>query len=403
MFHPFLAVLAEIFHGDPQVDRAPDLDPSKEYSPEDIGVKLKPLHPALTHKILNNHGDTSKYSAPYELPDGTKARVLFLGDEMKDGPRGKDEKGLTGWWPKALVPQVASKYRDRIRREGYAAQMCMALCTTLVAQFHSAAYEANTSNRRHRLHFHGSPISDFGLCLGSVDVHDYERLAYLLPDQTFLKGQDPDEHVWMYFKTMRGDDIVMDCGVFTFNFCMMIETGLFLDGMKSGEALKRVFKFAPVFFWDGDCEDGSKGLKSPKSHKERKRISVLRDPRVHEAFARLGHLEEANVYIPDIPKLISILDDFTGKPSNNIEKNLFQTWTYLGCVQMKQCLDQGRWRRWPAKVRIAMEVDPEEFESVEYYRKREEMEGVYVDDKAGFGKAMKGASEGVWVNSKLRR
>ena len=40
-----------------------------------------------------------------------------------------------------------------------------------------------------------------------------DQLAYILPDQSVLKGQDLNNHYWVYFRMLKGKEVALDCNM----------------------------------------------------------------------------------------------------------------------------------------------------------------------------------------------
>lgn len=226
-----------------------------------------PIHPAYRHQIIS---DVNPGSHPCALPDGSAAKLVILGrpfDESEHNPNDKT------WWPDAHSLNVMSKLMRRIHREGFVLPILMSVCLAIMFEFYTTPVEGGPTKRSIRLRYRSSPISDFGICVGSADVKNQDKLAYFLPDGEILKGQDPDEHYWIYFRTVRGEEVVLDCSMFTFNMCLCVTAPLYMPHYAS-----IIPPFAPAFFRDRVMQSST-----PQLHKERHRVSILRNKALLDA------------------------------------------------------------------------------------------------------------------------
>ena len=307
------------------------------------------MHPALFHQVLN---DVNPDSPPYALPDGSAAKLLILGEEVSE--ESMMDPNSTDWWPSAKSLKIASKLRRRIMREGFVLQVCMALCTALVSELYTTTSGAGSGQKRVRLRFKTAPIADFGICAGSVDVKNQDKLAYWMLDGEMFKGQDPDDHYWIYFITMRGEEFILDCAMFTFNMCMMVPTGPYLPPQDAD-----LFPFAPAFFLDRLIRNNTP---APLLHKERRRVSILRNSKVHESM-RSGATD--NFTAADMKRLCGVMGEIAGRACTPTERDLFMIWMMQSCIRLEECLKREDWKRFPVQPNICVEQDPGEMDDLD--------------------------------------
>lgn len=133
---------------------------------------------------------------------------------------------------------------------------------------------------RSRLRYRSSPIVDFGICAGSVLYRSgRDKLVYKWSKdkEPFLKGQDPDRHYWIYFKTAMGEDLTLDCGLLPLNIPLFMNIYNYVPMPRTRENGE---KLAPVLFTDSAADRTSLAI-----HEERNRFSVLRDLQLQSAVA----------------------------------------------------------------------------------------------------------------------
>lgn len=127
-------------------------------------------------------------------------------------------------------------------------------------------------------------MTDIGIAVGSVKVASINRLAFLKKsDGMITREQDPDNHYWIYFTTAKGEEVILDCGMFPSDITEVVDTEPYLPpGMP---ALSRVtIGNAPIFFIDCSLR---KTTRASELHTERKRVSMLRNPNIQAAVGVL--------------------------------------------------------------------------------------------------------------------
>jgi hypothetical protein len=164
-----------------------------------------------------------------------------------------------------MSPAVRTKLLRRVIHEGMVLPILTATCFALLTEMYTNP--SATGDYRPRLNYRSSPITDFGIVAGSVNVQNQDRLAYYqFSEKDFQKGQDPNEHYWLYFTTIRNENIILDCAMFTFNMCVVVIDEPYMPpGMGMG--------CSPAYFGEGEFAQITPDLQA-----ERKRVSALRDP-----------------------------------------------------------------------------------------------------------------------------
>ena len=160
----------------------------------------------------------------------------------------------------------------RVIREGYVLQTCLSICTSLVSEMYMPAVGDKQRHRRYRLRCNTSTIEDFGICFSSIDVKGQERLAYLLPNGEICKGQGPDNHYWMYFRTTRGKEYILDCAMFPFNLGIKIGTEPYLNTISSF-----LLPEAPAYFEGRSTQMPRNGTHRDPLHHKKRRFCIRRD------------------------------------------------------------------------------------------------------------------------------
>jgi hypothetical protein len=145
----------------------------------------------------------------------------------------------------------------RIIAEGLLLPILLSTCLGLASEMYTTTTTVRGSTgpdgkkgpepkRRVRLSHNKSPVSDYGIIHGSVRVIASDRLAYFSVDEnSFMIGQDPDDHHWIYFTLLNGLEYYLELGMMPFNFGLMVDsTPYCLPGKDVG--------MTPAHFYGGD-------------------------------------------------------------------------------------------------------------------------------------------------------
>jgi len=293
---------------------------------------------AINHKILNN---PSPDAPPVVFPGGYEARAVILGEEIPVSVD-MDKK----WWPGAPSPQVASKLKRRIIRGGNPLPVNIAICFALLSEIYTTD-SSKDSKPRIRLAYKSSPIADFGIVVGDATVQPQDRLAYYdSATGDITVDQDPREHSWIYFTTIRGEDIFLDCGMFHFNACICVST----EGYCQRD-LSEMFPAVPALFYARDMRNGVPGM----TWKERERFSVLRNENLHKA---IQHTPYALTF-DDRINIWDFLENCQGdKESTTRQRNLVDLYTIVATDAIQKSLGSSEWKKFPSEVMQGIEKDP---------------------------------------------
>ncbi|KAF7299725.1 MYND-type domain-containing protein [Mycena chlorophos] len=300
-FYPFLACLVESAH------------------------TRTPTHPGILQSILNAPNPGTRAT---RFPDGSAANLVVLGDPLTS----PDEAGSERWFPNALDTSVRSKFYHRIKREGHVLPILVGVALALLSQIYTT-----TGKRRVRLAYRSSPIADFGIASGSTTVQPQDRLAYLdAPTDRFFPGQDPDEHYWLYFTTIRGETVTLDCAMFTFNFCFMVGAWPYTNAQQ----------WVPAFFREREFERNTPGM-----YRERMRASVLRDAGLCR-FVESANAEKLPIQ--------SFMESLAQRKLPQSELDFALQIHDLAKAELAQVITTRRWERWPKTAPFMIEQDPDE-------------------------------------------
>lgn len=303
--------------------------------------KDTPVHPALQHQIVNSPNPGSH---PV-MVDGWAGMPIILGDPMSFSVRPEE------WWLSASSPAIRSKLIQRIMREGFVLPIVTAVCVALLAEMYSTTSGSSTNKkqRRIRLRYKSSPIADFGIAVGSARVTDQDKLVYFrLSDGTIVHGQDPKQHYWIYFTTVRGEEITLDCAMYTFNMCIVVG-----DIGHYAPELAPITNVVPSYFRDREIR-----LATPELYRERKRMSLLRNEGLHTAVSRSA----TGFSRADVQVFREFMEDLSGKSCSQKEEELFVALALNSCNVIQVALENRRWTVFPMTPKCMLQPDPVELE-----------------------------------------
>ncbi|KAF7792604.1 hypothetical protein EIP86_003700 [Pleurotus ostreatoroseus] len=269
-----------------------------------------------------------------------------------------DSTNFLNWFPKADCRSVAEKLSKRILFSGHLLPILTALAFSILAEIYTTTSDGDREYRRARLKYKTSPIKDFGVAKGAVAVADDHLLAYRkLSDGSIVRGQDPNEHYWLWFKTIRDQEVILDLGMFTFDMCTMVET----EGHVPPNMAFQV-PLAPAYFFDRDMrKQGREAPIQAELHDRQHctRYSVLYDEDLAEAVTH-SH-DRANVYPEDIQCMRSFMKRVSGRNASREESFMVYELSQIFGKQLEQdYLRQRLWETSPPSPRLAIHHDPGE-------------------------------------------
>lgn len=183
--------------------------------------KVHAQHFALSSPIVSDPNPTLTHTV---LPDGREGKVLIVDDTKSwPDPSQPESASLLEWAPRAASLNIVTKLLHRIARERHLLPILTGICVAILGEMYTTTSTSGSSQIRKCLQYRTSPIADFGIAKGSVLVPESDRLMYKkLSDGSYVQGQGPGSHYWLYFTTIRGEEIILELGTYTFNMCIMV-------------------------------------------------------------------------------------------------------------------------------------------------------------------------------------
>ncbi|CAA7262875.1 unnamed protein product [Cyclocybe aegerita] len=307
-----------------------------------------PAHPALLHQVISSPHPTN-HDDVVGFPDGSPAKLVMLGKPIPPSSLGQHE-----WWPTAISSLARERLMHRIMREGFVLPILLAVCVSLVSEMYSTTAVPPseepllqyTGRRRIRLTYHRTPIADFGIVKGPVKIGGMHRLAYYSPEKNiFMHGQDPNDHYWIYFKTISGEELLLDCSLGTFNMGLLVSTDPYINPNFYMTPLGLV----PSIFHDREYRRET--VLSVIWQSEKERFSILRDPQVHQA---LGY-HDPGLQWPGRDILYSLMKKIAGRPSSELEKELLLKFCETDSFILRQNLHHQSYLTFPELPKVGCE------------------------------------------------
>lgn len=307
-FYPFLGLIVEQFHN---------------------SVALEG-HPALSRVLVGS-------PKLIRQADGTTCTVVSLGDSVSFDELVKNPEA---WWPRYPSATDARRLRDRITREGNALLINTAICVALLAELYTTTSDTDAKRQdwqfhhRTRLTVGSCPVADFGIMAGSVSGPGIGRLAYYdTVTKSTTYGQDPKEHYWVYFVTIRGEVLYLDCGLYNLNPGNVLKADPYV-----ADHLTERFTIIPAFLRDSVARKTM-----PNIHTERSRTSVLKNTEILEALMRnQREFEKEN------GKLYSrFMESISGKETSARDERLVTPFVQVTRAQIRANLLNARWKAYP--------------------------------------------------------
>ncbi|KAF9446357.1 hypothetical protein P691DRAFT_804355 [Macrolepiota fuliginosa MF-IS2] len=286
-FHPFIAYMFEYL----RARCAPHHDPDS-------------FHPALRRKILKAPIPGPRKSYPTEKPIH---HTIVLGDthDMQDG------RGIPAWFrgpgARAMAHEDKMKVYHQVIRELFAFELTVAVSLILLSEVYSTYLVCKDDDYDDedeeypdpeptdpweprpcfRLEHGKSPISDFGIAKGRIvgSANRVQTYTYYDPKtDTRTMVHDPDNHYWMYFRTIKGEEITLDCAGSSFGMETYVDASHCLGKLPEVLRIKGSAR-VPADFRTPGLLDSASAKKQPYTLVEEHRFSVMHNTSLHEALS----------------------------------------------------------------------------------------------------------------------
>ncbi|XP_006457005.1 hypothetical protein AGABI2DRAFT_188756 [Agaricus bisporus var. bisporus H97] len=191
----------------------------------------------------------------------------------------------------------------------------------------------------YRLEFGRSPVSDFGICKGRIQgkANRVQTWTYYHPQpNTRTTVLDSDNHYWMYFRTIKGEEITLDCCSFAYGM-----TGC-VDASPCLTALSEVFRDwgstrTPAYFHPSNHQEESHILI------EEQRFSVMQNTLLHGALAwEVSGARDEGQRV----RLRQFIQQVQGTPCTTAQEERINDFRTHGGLLLDQILVGKCWKDW---------------------------------------------------------
>ena len=188
-----------------------------------------------------------------------------------------------------------------------------------------------------------------------MSVANQDRLVFHnIPTNSFWKGQDPNDNYWIYFTTLKGEDVFDGC-MYAFSFSMVISD---MGPYTKHGGIKSAFKFTPGFFWDREIKRNK-----PKLMEERQRFSVLRntdlDEAMHETVEEM--MAGPSAYKEKYSKIIcDFMGKVAGRTCSDVEKDVLVRFATGDRCIMAMNIRSEEHLRFPESPQLGIDINPGE-------------------------------------------
>ncbi|KAF9446355.1 hypothetical protein P691DRAFT_733474 [Macrolepiota fuliginosa MF-IS2] len=355
VFYPFIAYLFDYLrHRGPKSgeDLPKNLDPFILSKFEQLGLGTRPhksdfyLHPVFRHKILRAPAPGARKATPSE---NTLHHNVVLGEKHNVGlSRIPDPAKLSIWW-RGKPPLVSIKLYLHALRETFILEITVTISLLLLSEVYSTHLSRGTSEGgpktwKHRpcfrLEYGHSPVSDFGICKGRIrgKTNRVQTWTYYEPKtNTRTTVLDPDNHYWLYFRTIKGEEIILDCCSYSYG----METCV--DASGCIKCLPSMFRHHGSARTPANFRTAQDADRQLYTLVEEKRFSVMHNTKLHKALSWEvfgGRREDQHAIVREF------MTELQGKPVTLEQEDCVREFRTMGAMMLSQVLLGRHWKDW---------------------------------------------------------
>ncbi|KAF4617231.1 hypothetical protein D9613_006206 [Agrocybe pediades] len=279
-------------------------------------------HLCHEHPAVPTHFALEEYVGYIDSPPDEEGEVPPI--VLHGRPLPEESVSLREWWKTAPSDRDRIRLCQRLKYDGHVLPIVLATCIALAAELYATDVSPSSSpNDRHlRLAIANSPVTDFGIVMGIVNVGAENRLAFhnLLTEEWSL-NQDSSDHYWIYFKTLAGDDFFLDSGMFPFNLTCMVNVAPYKFPM-----MTEVDEI-PAFFFTTSTNETAPTVLDGGVWIEDTRFSILRESTLEPLFRLTceGGLSDKEA----MTALYSFMDKISLHDCTESERNLLKVFVNI--------------------------------------------------------------------------
>lgn len=302
-----------------------------------VGEPNTPFHPAMQSKILQ-----APIPAPRKAPRPNERlrQVVVLGEEYHLEQPG----ALANWWhgKQGLLTGVDDqmKLMFQVLREINTFEITIAICLVLLTDLYSAEdpLDDGPAGPYYRLEYGQDPISDFGICKGKIrgTTHYVQVWAYRdAKTGTEHTYNDPDNHYWIYFKTLTGDEVTLDCNSYSFGMETLVDVETLIKKIPDYMVIDYNTRVPALL--RGRMDRGAQ----PYALIEEKRFSVMRDTRLHQAILTRFPNDDT----PEDKRIIrEFMEKVLGQEVEKRQEDRLWRYRMFGSLMLREVLEGQMWK-----------------------------------------------------------
>lgn len=263
------------------------------------------------------------------------------------------------WWERGCNPgsnreMESWKFYKRACRETRIPETIVSVSLALLVEVYSIYHNLGgppearklfPSGNRYRLQYKNAPISDFGVCRGRIrggnsrlQIWSYRNRGSA--DKTTV--HDPENYYWMYFTTITGEELTLDCSAFSFGMEATVEASPYIEKLPQlDEYALKGCKRLPAYFRSPSRTTNEYVLV------EEKRFSVMKNediPRVFNYDRTKGEKEDSQGQIHRA--LSSFFYEVVGGRAGKAEADLMIELFVSASEILSQALYGKHWADW---------------------------------------------------------
>ncbi|KAF9454475.1 hypothetical protein P691DRAFT_656267 [Macrolepiota fuliginosa MF-IS2] len=304
-------------------------------------------HPAFNHKIIRAPLPGVRKSTESDSPIHHTV-TLGARHTITD---------LSGWWKAGLRAHGDAgclKLFHHCGREHSVYKIIIATTLALLAEVYST-YHVLTSeppfviegNRpRFRLEYGKSPIADFGICKGKVrgKTHRVQTWTYYDPaTETRTTPLDPENHYWIYFKALSGEELVLDCCSYSFGMEATVDASPCLETLPPMMCIPGSSR-VPAYL--RSSRDTGGGDKLPYTLVEEKRFSVMQNTELQKAIATEVDPRGLAKDSDEVKIVRAFMDEVLGEACTDYDVEAMLWWRMNGAGILREVLTGRSWLEW---------------------------------------------------------
>lgn len=249
------------------------------------------------------------------------------------------------------------KFLFHCARERNVCQLVIATCLALLAEIYSTYHVlipgtpglfTQSGRPCFRLEYGRSPIADFGICKGKVKgrTNRLQTWTYYDPStDTRTMPLDPDNYYWIYFRTVNGEELILDCCGYSLGMEGCVDASACLTNLPPTMCVPGSTQVPAYFRSDRDAAN-----KFPHTLIEEKRFPVMQNTTLHKAIATDMNPEQFQKDSDEVKIVRAFMEQVAERECTDIEIEVLLWWRGNGSGILREILRGRHWQEWEKPV-----------------------------------------------------